>query len=451
MPTEYYKRNFRVTSEFGPRGDRQHRGVDLGRQRSGDPILSLNPGVVKTSGYGDREGYYIVVEQSDGTTAKYMHMQEAPRFRVGETVNRGDDLGKVGATGSGVSGPHLHLEVLYQGKHVNPLKYLDFGVEAFIEPTEVETNSLDSYEDRQDAAIKYFIDKGYTPQAAIGIVGNLSAESSLNHKAERITSKEESYGLAQWNNMGSRDRVLKFEEVIGKDIKDAGYFDHLDFVDWEIRNDHTIAKKDLFGRLNDPNNSSFDTTKMFTVEYERAAEKYRQDDAILGRLERGEKSWEEYQKREVNRAENIASNNSYEGEGWMSKTDVAPQELQYSSRDRQPQEGQEIEEGTYYTEEELFGDISDQENFTTLQNREKDAIFADAEYRRARDEKEDREKEEKEERERRQSEATAAENQLREETKKKRFLMEFAMKSLDYQAPTYHRVGKQAYTNEQNS
>ncbi|MET3505629.1 phage tail tape measure protein [Halalkalibacter oceani] len=123
----YYLNNFRQTSQFGMRNGRMHNGIDLApmeRGKQGDPIKALMGGVVKSVGYQkDGAGYYITLEHMDGSVTKYFHLMEMPSLKVGQQVQGGQQIGKLGNTGRS-SGAHLHLEYLQNGKAVNPLPVL---------------------------------------------------------------------------------------------------------------------------------------------------------------------------------------------------------------------------------------------------------------------------------------------------------------------------------------
>lgn len=428
-PREYYKQNFRVTSEYGWRDGRMHEGVDLGRGRFGDPVLSINPGVVKTSGYSATAGNWMVVEQDDGTTAKYMHMQNFPFYMEGDRVERGAEIGKIGSTGRS-SGPHLHLGVYYQGKPIEPLKYMEEGLRPFIE------EDLETLEGRKNAALDFFLDRGYTKNAAIGIVGNLISESGLDVKAKKIDDIESSYGIAQWNSKGAPDRVENFEKEFGKSLGDATFMEQLEFVDWEINNYRPFTNKDLYGQLNGEGSLN-EVTGVFTRIYENPADIHKTPEAIAKRAKAGQTAWASKKERMLK--EEAVWGGKYDiPEGWATKEEDLPENINYVSK--YTREGQVLRN---LNEEESL-----EERLTSLENRDENAMFV--EYIRGRDEREEREKSEKAAEEEKRAQASAAEKLLREETKKRKFLMNFAMESLDYQAPEYRRVGNQQ-NREQNS
>lgn len=105
-----------MTSPFGYRvhpiyGDsRLHSGMDLGAPE-GMPVLSAHSGYVRYADWGDGYGKMVIVEYADGKyQTLYAHLSEI-LVSDGEAVRPRQVIGKVGSTG-GVTGPHLHFELL---------------------------------------------------------------------------------------------------------------------------------------------------------------------------------------------------------------------------------------------------------------------------------------------------------------------------------------------------
>ena len=119
-----------VTSPFGMRLHpvykvwKMHKGVDLASSKN-DPIVAVRSGVVSRATYDSSSGYYVVVNHGDGFSSLYMHMTHYV-VSVGQTVSAGQLLGYVGSTGVS-TGPHLHFSITYNGTHVNPADYINFG------------------------------------------------------------------------------------------------------------------------------------------------------------------------------------------------------------------------------------------------------------------------------------------------------------------------------------
>lgn len=126
------KSRYRISSTFGYRSDpftgrkTSHKGIDFAIG-VGNPVYATGDGVVEKVrksrvGYGN----YVLVDHGFGYKTRYAHMN-AISVEEGSVVKRGDCLGETGNTGKS-SGPHLHYEVIYMGKHVNPYNYLDLTV-----------------------------------------------------------------------------------------------------------------------------------------------------------------------------------------------------------------------------------------------------------------------------------------------------------------------------------
>ena len=119
-----------VSSTFGIRTDpftgraAYHEGIDIA-SRMGSPIKAMGGGVVSHS--GEKEGYGLVVEinHGNGYTTRYAHAR-AVLVKVGDRVQKGQDVALVGSSGRS-TGPHLHFEVLREGRAVNPASYLRNG------------------------------------------------------------------------------------------------------------------------------------------------------------------------------------------------------------------------------------------------------------------------------------------------------------------------------------
>lgn len=113
-----------VTSSFGYRWGRQHRGIDLAGN-TGDPIGAAKAGTVISAGRQGGYGNLVLVDHHDGIVTAYAHMSEILAF-AGQSVERGERLGSIGNTGNS-TGPHLHFETRVNGAAVNPTGYLPNG------------------------------------------------------------------------------------------------------------------------------------------------------------------------------------------------------------------------------------------------------------------------------------------------------------------------------------
>ena len=117
----------RLSSRFGMRRhpilgySRMHQGIDFAAPR-GTPIYAAGDGVIESAGRNGGYGKYVRIRHNATYKTAYGHMSRiAKRARRGQRVRQGQVIGYVGSTGRS-TGPHLHYEVLRQGRQVNPLK-----------------------------------------------------------------------------------------------------------------------------------------------------------------------------------------------------------------------------------------------------------------------------------------------------------------------------------------
>lgn len=110
-----------VTSNFGYRWGRQHKGIDVGAS-TGTPIGASKAGVVIHAGRQGGYGNLVLIDHGDGVVTAYAHQSEIIVVS-GQRVDRGERIGSVGNTGNS-TGPHLHLETRLNGTAVDPRGYL---------------------------------------------------------------------------------------------------------------------------------------------------------------------------------------------------------------------------------------------------------------------------------------------------------------------------------------
>ena len=116
----------RLSSKFGKRRHpilgytKMHRGVDFAA-RPGTPIFAAGDGRVAYAGRNGGYGLYVRIRHNSRFQTAYAHMRALRRgIRGGAEVRQGQVIGYVGSTGRS-TGPHLHYEILVNGRQVNPL------------------------------------------------------------------------------------------------------------------------------------------------------------------------------------------------------------------------------------------------------------------------------------------------------------------------------------------
>ncbi len=121
-----------VNSEYGLRsspwgGPREHhKGIDIGSV-TGAPVESPAAATVVAASSRGSFGKHVVLDHGNGVRSRYAHLKKLD-VKVGERVDKGQVIGLVGSTGRS-TGPHLHYEVLVQGKPVNPRGFLGGGIQ----------------------------------------------------------------------------------------------------------------------------------------------------------------------------------------------------------------------------------------------------------------------------------------------------------------------------------
>ncbi len=114
--------NGRFTSGFKYRWGRWHKGVDWACP-TGTAIKASSSGVVVQAGWSSGYGYCITLSHPDGKKTRYAHLKKI-LVSNGESVKQGEKIALSGNTGRS-TGPHLHFEIIVNGKQVDPFKYLN--------------------------------------------------------------------------------------------------------------------------------------------------------------------------------------------------------------------------------------------------------------------------------------------------------------------------------------
>ncbi len=117
----------RLSSPFGMRKhpidgyNKMHRGTDFAAP-TGTPIMASGDGVVKKAGWCGGGGNCVKIRHNSTYQTIYAHMSKFARgIKAGVRVKQGQTIGYVGSTGKS-TGPHLHYEVIVNGKKVNSQK-----------------------------------------------------------------------------------------------------------------------------------------------------------------------------------------------------------------------------------------------------------------------------------------------------------------------------------------
>ncbi|MDH5398942.1 MAG: M23 family metallopeptidase [Cyclobacteriaceae bacterium] len=123
-----YKDIRRTGSGFGWRSHpifkrlKFHSGLDISAAH-GKPIYATGDGIITTTRYSKSYGNVVYIDHDFGYETRYAHMS-AFTVKEGQTVKRGDVIGYIGSTGWSTS-PHVHYELVHNGKHIDPVPYLN--------------------------------------------------------------------------------------------------------------------------------------------------------------------------------------------------------------------------------------------------------------------------------------------------------------------------------------
>lgn len=130
LPLDEPVKNWDLNSGFGVRKDpftgsyAQHQGLDMGADMR-SPIFATGEGKVTHADFDGNYGRMVEIDHGMGLTTRYAHMSRI-LVKKGDLVKRGTIIGQLGCSGR-CSGPHVHYEVINNGRPVNPLKFLKAG------------------------------------------------------------------------------------------------------------------------------------------------------------------------------------------------------------------------------------------------------------------------------------------------------------------------------------
>jgi murein DD-endopeptidase MepM/ murein hydrolase activator NlpD len=131
LPLGQPLKDYRVTSGFGQRSDpvnglgAVHQGLDMAAPFQ-SPVFATGPGKVVFAGWRGRYGRLIEIDHGNGIKTRYGHLNRI-LVRKGDRVDRSTRIALLGTSGRS-TGPHVHYEVVVNGKPRNPNNFIKAGV-----------------------------------------------------------------------------------------------------------------------------------------------------------------------------------------------------------------------------------------------------------------------------------------------------------------------------------
>lgn len=141
----------RLTSYFGLRdvavGSSNHKGIDIANGAENtelEPIYAMAAGTVSAAGAASGYGQVVIIDHEGELQSVYGHLDYRMEVRIGEQVEKGQRVGRIGAGKVGTSsGAHLHFEVRLRGTKIDPLQYVKPPSSEMNVPIELSYRSLD--------------------------------------------------------------------------------------------------------------------------------------------------------------------------------------------------------------------------------------------------------------------------------------------------------------------
>lgn len=200
----------RISSSFGTRDlfgtIRNHNGIDIadGAEKTGNqPIYSIAAGTVTLAGAASGYGQAIYIDHGNGLVSIYGHLSTEMMVSVGDTVSKGQLIGRIGAGIVGRStGAHLHFQINLNGTPVNPLGYVQPPDSAV--PVEISYRKLNI-----DYVYQFLKDRGsaLADKEILEMIDQAGKKKNVDpHLLIAITGQEQSF-VPKKNNHA--DKIIK--------------------------------------------------------------------------------------------------------------------------------------------------------------------------------------------------------------------------------------------------
>lgn len=111
-----------ITADYDP--SKEHYGIDVAAPK-GSAIKSIMEGIVLSAEWSTESGNSVMIQHPKNIVSVYKH-NSAILVKSGQKVSSGQAIAIIGNSGENSSGPHLHMELWYDGQPVNPKNFISF-------------------------------------------------------------------------------------------------------------------------------------------------------------------------------------------------------------------------------------------------------------------------------------------------------------------------------------
>ncbi|TXH18949.1 MAG: hypothetical protein E6R03_01290 [Hyphomicrobiaceae bacterium] len=149
---------------------RKHKGTDFFAPE-GTPVVASAPGVASQKFHKGGLGIYVEIDHGSGVKTRYAHLSKSD-IKDGQYVEAGQLVGAVGRTGNAKNtDPHLHYEMLLNGKNVDPLK-----AKAYIDETDAYNSAIEAQQKAEEAAQRRAEQQLLNSQNIANEIANINAQ-----------------------------------------------------------------------------------------------------------------------------------------------------------------------------------------------------------------------------------------------------------------------------------
>jgi len=243
--------------------------------KSGDPFFDRIKQIHNSLGAGDEP-----VNETVAISKILKYIREDSSKSV--TVQRGDTLGRIAQDNSTTVDAILKINDIANPNLIRPGDVIRIpggqgdpgGIKkrqgaGQSDQSEKRTKTTTSTGNAK-IAMEFFLEQGWTPEQAAGLVANLQAESYDRLDPAALGDKGRGYGIAQWHG----PRQKKFEEIIGVPLKGSSIENQLKFVQWELTSPES-AERSAGTRLKSAKTAA-DAAAVIDEFYERSSGIHRQ-------------------------------------------------------------------------------------------------------------------------------------------------------------------------------